>query len=405
MKPAPRMQGRVLDYLTWRFPGLRLLIEGRRRWWLRAAALAALLAVAAYAALKSNNGVLDNLVAVPAQLALVVLVVYLGISLRVRAVLAEPRLRDSPTDEPGEHHVFRFPDAAAGPVRLDCRRIAELEPLHPLIDASIRFLPVESEQLYRMDGGGLDVPKASLREVRVDAQGVRLCLRSVSFHSIFFSHYFADYRFSHESTAERQDRPQTLRELWSGPAERHLAAARVRALQGLGWTPFELLPNPMGVTGVCRIVHGGETQHIVRRRDGSVLNERHKLDWSFSGLIESHRLMGHEPADAVPLERYIEDELLDELFSDEGRLPDKFRCTPLALIFNPRCLYQPELVVQVDLDLTPLELDALRQRSDLFFWTTTDIEVHLREPGPSSFKAMFRRIGELVLERAAATAA
>ncbi len=397
-----RTQGRVRDYLTWRFPGLRLMLEGRRRWWLRATALAALVAVAVYAVwakTPTGNGVLDNLISVPAQLALVVLAVYVGISLRVRAVLGEPRLRESAQDEPTELHVFRLDGKAGGRVWLDCRGIEDVAPLHALIESSIRFLPVESEQLYRMDGGGLDVPKAALSAVLVNDQGVCLHLRSVSYHSVFFSHYFADYRFSRESTDEVRNRPQTLRELWSAPIERHLAQCHKHFAEGRGFRPFEVLPNPLGVTGVCRVAVGSTQGYIVRLRDGNVLNERHRLDWSFSGLIESHRLIGIARPDNVAIERYVEDELMDELFGDESEMPRKFRCTPLALIFNPRNLYQPELVVMVDLELAQLEFDTLRKNMNLFFWSAVDIAMHLKEPGGSRFKAMFRRIGELVLER------
>ena len=397
-----RTQGRVRDYLTWRFPGLRLMLEGRRRWWLRSVALAALVAVAAYAAwvkTPTDNGVLDNLISVPAQLALVVLAVYVGISLRVRAVLGEPRLRESALDEPTDAHVFRLDGQAGGRVWLDCGGIHEVVPLHALIESSIRFLPVESEQLYRMDGGGLDVPKAALSQVEVTDQGICLHLRSVSYHSVFFSHYFADYRFSRESTDEVRDRPQTLRQLWTEPVERHLAQCRAHFAQRRGFRLFEVLPNPLGVTGVCRVNVAGTQGYIVRLRDANVLNERHRLDWSFSGLIESHRLIGIDRPDAVAIERYVEDELMDELFGDESEMPQKFRCTPMALIFNPRNLYQPELVVMVDLELAQLEFDRLRQRMNLFFWSAVDIAMHLKEPGGSRFKAMFRRIGELVLER------
>ena len=341
-------------YILYRFPSLHIFYNGRLIFRVvmiaaTAALLGASLGYAVWGRTFTHNGVFDSVIATPIQTALLIAVVGSFAWLRVLGYRRTSGIRDI-TNEKSLGLILAFCDHKFGKIIFDCADVSHIKTMHPFIAAVLRFTVFDKEDLFRLEAGSLDVPKAALDSVSLVDGDMIVKLRSTSFYDIFYTHYFADYPLSSQHIDENApSRDTTLRSLFEEKARDFIAHGITAFATELRMTPFPLLPNPLGVTGICRLHCAGAYRYILRKRKGDVINELNTHDWSFSGLVEAHTLMfpGNTRRTAAD---YINNEMADELLSQIHCCATEVgSVTPLGVVFSAKYLCQPEFVVMVDI--------------------------------------------------------
>ena len=381
-KSNPRRTAHIRDYLRYKFPLLNAF-TGRAKWPLIVGATTLLLCTLYYAVRVPSptpNSVLDGLMATPLQAAIVSALI---------AVIAWTRIyfyrgtKGSAERNTVEHaSVASYPwvplHSKLADLSIDCQDIAELKELHPFIESAIQFTDFDKEDNFRLEAGTLNVPKCALLSLKIDGDRVTLFAGSTSFYSVYYSHYFADYRLSRDSTDENTNTGGvSLRSTFGSSAESFLRAQIAEALKRnqdnqIELRPYPIFPNPLGLTGICFFrTPAGERFYIARHRGANVINEARRLDWSFSGLVEAHPFIASTPT-RIGLKEFVgmemTDELLKPIFAHAVRkdlFDDDFAIEPasyraLGLVFNGKYLFQPELVTLVELGVSPSGIDAIR---------------------------------------------
>lgn len=330
------------------------------------------------------NSVLDGLVATPLQVVIVAALMAGLAWLRVhfyrgtKGSAERNRVEDSSA---ASYPWLGFPQNLRE-VTFDCADIGELRELHPFLESAIRFTDFDREDNFRLEAGTLNIPKCSLLSLRFDSERATLRIGSTSFYSVYYSHYFADYRLSRDSTDENtKTRTVSLRTVFGASVDRFLRSqipedSAVGSLGSYELRPHPVLPSPLGVTGVCYFtMPGGERVFIARHRGGNVINEAMRLDWSFSGLVEAHPFFRPDGAH-IRLDEFVGTEMTDELLMPlreyaqrlqgevgEGIVePVNYRA--LGVIFNGKYLFQPELVVLVKLAVSPGAIRAIHRYAE-----------------------------------------
>ncbi|WP_297214182.1 hypothetical protein [Thermodesulfovibrio sp.] len=202
-----------------------------------------------------------------------------------------------------------------------------------------------------IEAGNLDIPKLTLESINIsNGNCLKLKVSSCSFFCIYYTHYFADYIFSSSSNMENTKEENTLKNLIGRNVSKILLDNIVNFSKNKNFSLPSLLPNPLGITGIIQI---GD-KYIIRKRNKRVISEMDTYDWSFSGLIDSHDFLYeyYSGIKVIDILKIIEKEIIDEL-----NLPIKFEnlndyiigILPLGIVFNEKYLYQPELILYLNL--------------------------------------------------------
>lgn len=241
--------------------------------------------------------------------------------------------------------------------RLKIDHLEEVKPLNPILESMLAFLPFDKRELFVIDAGALDVPKISLEEVKLDGESgsISLAVRSVSFFDVYYTHYFADGMLTAANFREESKSPMTLREMLGTDIEQFVKAQCERFYTSGDLKLFHLMPNPLGVTGIVRIKQNQQWMYLLRARGKNVINQMGSVDWSFSGLVESHEFLDKYYAgeEWLDLSQFILSELWDETFGGRVSRDELFELiddvSAIGLVFNATYLFQPELIVLVTL--------------------------------------------------------
>ena len=106
-----------------------------------------------------------------------------------------------------------------------------------------------------------------------------------------------------------------------------------------------------------------------------MINEAMRLDWSFSGLVEAHPFFRPDGAH-IRLDEFVGSEMTDELLKplreharrlqvevgEDIVAPTGYRA--LGIIFNGKYLFQPELVVLVELTVSVGAIHAIHRYAE-----------------------------------------
>lgn len=402
-----RRIARWADYLLWRHPGLMVFYSRKTIFWAIGTTTLIIGSTFYYAvSIKSptDNGVLDNLIATPLQALIALLILAIVIYIRLRALTDVRRINPQSGENYNEECLsikFSFLSENNN-ATIDTTYVGEIKPLSELIEACIRYLPVDPDDLFRFEAGGLDIPKVSLRSIYLDEKGqLVLCVGSCSFRSVFFSHYFADFPLARESVDEENGTIPTLRKFLTSPV-RKWTARQLENWKSLSkFECFPHLPNPLGVTGVCRVrVEDSNSQQfekwILRKRGHEVIGDMNTLDWSFSGLVECFDFLAHPAETPLPIVSYFASELQDEVL---GTIPYQdvvISTRPLSLLFNEKYLFQPELILLVELRMSSEQYAAISNSPGLIFWNDDELARAVTTPERHHVKAMFWQISKLI---------
>lgn len=355
---------RARSYLLYKFPSLHLLLARGRGAQVSVIVIFVILVALAFYYMAfgheiTPNGVLDAVIATPIQTVIIIGSVAAVVWMRVAGyrhtkgiARYDYGVRRKPACLPNVAGYPYLPlyEYADKNLVLDCSEISSMSGLHPFMETMLRFTVFDKEDLYRLEAGSLDIPKATLRSISIESSTIIIKLGSTSFFNIFYTHYFGDYPLSTDSYDENNKHPDiTLRYIFGEMAEKFICDQTKEFNAAHHLYPYPIFPNPLGVTGICRVAIEGSTYVIARRRKSDVINEVNKLDWTFSGLVEAHKLL-YATRSLVSVTEYIIGEIKDELLNMIGWNEKSIASvTPIGIIFSEKYLYQPELVVIVDL--------------------------------------------------------
>lgn len=276
----------------------------------------------------------------------------------------------------GEHHYLELYNAAK--VSFNCKDILNsFKKMHPIVSEVLRCTVSDKEGVYRSAVGSLDIPCATLEELRKEMRdgSIVIKLASTSYYNVFFTHYFPDYHLTAEQYDENSKERHSLRSLFHKYALEYIHSCIETFYLGTSvFSPYPLFPNPLGVTGICRYKDNNGEYYIRRLRTetSSVTNEQNTVDWTFSGIVQAHELFsgGREELTLKDyFEREMEDEFLKPLVSlEEARktIIKNASSIPLGIVFSNKYLLQPELIVLVDLESFDNTHKEMLQKSSSF---------------------------------------
>lgn len=254
---------------------------------------------------------------------------------------------------------------------------------HPAMAATLDALPLDQSDFFLAHAGSLDIPKLTLRSIKIDEQTVTLQLGTAAFKEFFFSHHFADYRLSRSSSNDI-DAKATLRSLYSPMYEDRYLPFFTGAQPHLQFLDFT--PNTMGVTGCVRVTHGERTVYFLQRRGYHESAARRVFHLSYAGTLDAYPRYVHR-AHPIDLDLLAKDEFDDEFMTCK---PGQMLTQPESLIenvqhelvgicANSHYLYQPELFMLTTIRVHQAEtldqlLEEFAPNSANKFWAFASLE-------------------------------
>jgi hypothetical protein len=405
------------EYLRYKFPILNTFYKGSPL--LRSATgttvLLVLVSAVIYAVIgeapNPKNSVFDSLIAIPIQVSIVIAGYVVIVGFRIlfyRGTTGSYEENRHHTQSVGENYPWLpLNDVNSESVIFDCSAIAQMVEMHPFVASAIRFTLFDKDDNFRIEAGTLNVPKCSLSNIIIRDGKVIFSLQSVSYYDVFYTHYFADYELSHEGYEENNhNKIISLRSLFGASARDYIDGQIAKFPEARELRPYPVFTNPLGLTGVCFYKKSdGERIFIGRERGDNVANEARRLDWSFSGIVEAHPLVRSGGA-VIDVRDFIDFEIQDELFEPllaDGSPPladaiqDIFT---LGVCFSEKYLYQPELVVLVELRLGADAINFLEKYTHSKGKIRLINESALRDPNVLRMKAkdLFAPIRNRVIE-------
>ena len=248
------------------------------------------------------------------------------------------------------------------------------QPKH--VETLLKWVDFDKDDYFRTHYGSLDIPKIVIKDLSFESGKLQITCSSASFFDISFTHYFPDYPLS-SSTSTSQESTVSLRSLLSDDIEKHYE--RIHLLREEKFYLYDLLPNPMGITGIVELsIEGYKSLYILQARLSEDAAAKDKIQHAFAGTIDTFPNMNLVSS---CLENMVNSELYDEVICQTigggislNKLKDsesiKRTNTLLGITINPLYLYQPELFVKVNYaipklqDLQPL-IDQLKKEESI----------------------------------------
>lgn len=218
--------------------------------------------------------------------------------------------------------------------------------LPPILEDCLRWAEFDRNEFYLVEAGSLDIPKLSLHTITIDnnSNKIKLQLGSSSFYDIFYTHYSPDLVLSSQSANESDNKKTTLRTLFEKPISQYYETqlSNVSSSQK-HICCSDLLPNPLGISGIVLLIAGNSASVILRKRGSHEIAAKNQLEWSFAGLIEAVSWVHKREID---FEEFAKSELYNEVINKATVLQQYSpKIEPLGFVFNPLYLYQPEIFI------------------------------------------------------------
>lgn len=278
-----------------------------------------------------------------------------------------------------------------------------------VVESMLKWTEFDKDSYFRLDAGSLDIPKIAVRSIARDdrAREITLSIGMASFFDIYFTHHSPDLIISTTPSDEGRNNPKhTLRKRIGAQIEtfyQHQTAEWKKGEPVLSCS--NLLPNPLGLSGIAIVPHGDRNYVILRRRSLHQIADRDKLEWSFAGLADA---TSWQDGNRITLEEFVADELRDELYRPV-QLPclKKFqndvlpKIYPIGLAFNKLLLFQPELFIVAlfnsvnDLQFEELTLTA--KRNDFLIIECAELRAQIEKHRPQCKNLVWP--GLILLER------
>ena len=211
------------------------------------------------------------------------------------------------------------------------------------IEDLIKWININKDDYFRISAGSMDIPKLSLVSIEKHGTNLKLNLGITSYFNIFFTHYFADYILSNESSMEMKSFDTSLRNYLSPMLKNHY-----NKYKDMSKIDFQYdLPNPLGMTGIICVEYNNAFYFILKVRDSIDAAAKSKLQWSFAGTMD---IFPNLYSTDFKFKDIVDDELYDEVLNyDAFNFLKEYspRYSFIGLVTNELYLFQPEMYVCV----------------------------------------------------------
>ena len=229
-----------------------------------------------------------------------------------------------------------------------------------IIQNLLKWVNFDKDDYFRTHYGALDISKIAVNEILIDDEQIFLNCSQTSFYDISFTHYFPDYKLSLSSSKDL-GLQYSLRELF----ENNIESYYKEVFRLNKFKLFDLLPNPLGLTGIVNIEFKDTSFYLLQIRHSSEIAARNKIQWSFAGTID---VVPNLYKDDILFQEFVEDELFDEVVYKEKELKilenEKYNASLLGMVINPLYLYQPEFFVLINYKLDETKYNLKRYLID-----------------------------------------
>ena len=228
-----------------------------------------------------------------------------------------------------------------------------------IIDVVLKWVPFDKDDYFMINYGSLDIPKISLKQLKLKDNNINIECSLTSFYDVVFTHYFADYIISDLSTTEEK-KLITIRNLLEDTLKNYYDNLIKARSSDLDITMNKLLPNPLGITGILKYSFENEEYFLVKMRHSTEAASRNRLQWSFAGTLDVLPYIYNRHSNyKIDFEDLFMEELFDEvlkklnknlLFKDLVKIKKEIDYKFLGYTLNPLYLFQPEFFVYINLN-------------------------------------------------------
>jgi len=229
-----------------------------------------------------------------------------------------------------------------------------------IIKNLLKWVNFNKDDYFRTHYGSLDISKIAINEITIENNSLNLICSQTSFYDISFTHYFPDYILSSSKSKDIDKQNISLRALLKNNIDDYYQ----KRFHTNNIKLFDLLPNPLGLTGIIKFNFSDTSFYLVQVRHKSEAAAKDKIQWSFAGTID---VIPNLYKDTILFKEFIDDELYDEILDKEENFKilknhDILRHeTLIGFVVNPLYLYQPEFFVVVEYNLNN-NFNALKQK-------------------------------------------
>jgi hypothetical protein len=229
-----------------------------------------------------------------------------------------------------------------------------------IIENLLKWVDFNKEDYFRTHYGALDISKISLTKLKKNTENITLYCQQTSFYDIAYTHYFPDYQLSQSSSTDSKS-TYTLRELLKNNIDKKYDKVILQKNE-FNLEMFDLLPNPVGITGIVTFHFDNEKYYLLQVRHKSEAAAKDKIQWSFADTIDT---VPNFYKDKLDMKEFINDALHDEIFNN---LKHDFSILKgcqadyklIGFVLNPLYLYQPEFFASVIFDIQDEKYDSIK---------------------------------------------
>ncbi|QOY52317.1 hypothetical protein [Candidatus Sulfurimonas baltica] len=218
-----------------------------------------------------------------------------------------------------------------------------------LIENLLKWIDFDKDDYFRTHYGSLDISKIAVKRIVIEDNKLKIHCNQASFYDIAYTHYFPDYKLSSSSSTDSKN-IFTLRSLLKNNLDETYSSQK---LLSNSIELFNLLPNPLGLTGIVTLNFNNKNYYILQVRHKSEAAAKNKIQWSFAGTIDT---VPNLYKDKISFKELIDNELNDEIIDIKNSpfttLKDcKKEYRLIGFVLNPLYLYQPEFFTNVTYDI------------------------------------------------------
>lgn len=304
------------------------------------------------------QGIIDNILPFFVDIAIVFLITLIFLIIRTIYNDEDGRIEETEVNKLIDKKVFLNHELQTVSICFDKNKYY-IQPI--IIENLLKWVDFNKEDYFRTHYGALDVAKISLTKFEKNTNNIILHCQQTSFYDIAYTHYFPDYQLSLSSSTDSKS-TYTLRELLKANInEKYNKNILKKEIFNLEM--FDLLPNPIGITGIVTFAFNDEKYYLLQVRHKSEAAAKDKIQWSFAGTIDT---VPNFYKDKIDMKELIDNELYDEIFNntkhDFSILKDCHADYKLiGFVLNPLYLYQPEFFTNIIFNIDDKKYDSIKK--------------------------------------------
>lgn len=304
------------------------------------------------------QGIIDNILPFFVDIAIVFLITIIFLVIRTMYNDEDGRIEETKVNKLIDKKVFLNHNLNSVSIYFDKNKYYT-QPL--IIENLLKWVDFNKEDYFRTHYGSLDISKISLTKFEKSTENIVLHCQQTSFYDVAYTHYFPDYQLSLSSSTDSKS-IYTLRELLKNNIHKTYSQDILQQ-ENFNLEMFDLLPNPIGITGIVTFIFDDEKYYLLQVRHKSEAAAKDRIQWSFAGTIDT---VPNFYKDNLDMKELIDDELHDEIFNnteyDFSILKDcQADYKLIGFVLNPLYLYQPEFFASVVFNINDKKYNSIKE--------------------------------------------